>query len=309
MSLDQATRDRIASLIASKEVMLFMKGSPEAPQCGFSARVVGILDRLIPDYGTFDVLSDQAIREGVKEYSSWPTIPQLYVRGEFVGGCDIIEEGFGSGELHEALGVERGCAKAPAVTLTPAAAEALQQATSQATQDQRLILMVDARYRSRLVLGPPEPGALRAEAEGIELWMDPLSAQRAEGIRIDLVRSGQGAAFQVRLPNAPNAVQAMTVRDLKQRLDAGEPFELLDVRTPEERATAHIEGSTLIDPAQARRLEGLPRDTMLVFHCHHGGRSQAAAEHFAGLGFTNVHNVVGGIDAWSLEIDPSVPRY
>jgi monothiol glutaredoxin len=99
------------------------------------------------------------------------------------------------------------------------------------------------------------------------------------------------------------------VPELKQRLDGGERFEFIDVRTPEERATASIPGTTLINEDVARRLEALPRDSMLVFHCHHGGRSQAAAEHFAALGFTNVYNVVGGIDAWSQEIDPEVPRY
>jgi monothiol glutaredoxin len=81
------------------------------------------------------------------------------------------------------------------------------------------------------------------------------------------------------------------------------------VRTPEERATASIEGSMLMTEAEAERLASLPKDTTLVFHCHHGGRSQAAAEHFAALGFTSVHNVVGGIEAWALRIDSSVRRY
>ena len=82
-----------------------------------------------------------------------------------------------------------------------------------------------------------------------------------------------------------------------------------DVRTPEERATAHIEGVRMFDEGANAAIAGLDRDTMLVFHCHHGGCSQSAAEHFAGQGFRNVWNVTGGIDAWSLEIDPSVPRY
>jgi monothiol glutaredoxin len=81
------------------------------------------------------------------------------------------------------------------------------------------------------------------------------------------------------------------------------------VRTPEEHETARIAGATLLDPDAAAAIEKLPKDAMLVFHCHHGGRSQQAAEHFRALGFQNVHNVVGGIDAWSQQIDPSVPRY
>jgi monothiol glutaredoxin len=101
----------------------------------------------------------------------------------------------------------------------------------------------------------------------------------------------------------------MSVAELQQKLASGGAFELLDVRTPEERATASIPDAVLLSEDVARRLEALPRETMLVFHCHHGGRSQAAAEHFAAQGFTNVWNVTGGIDAWSQEIDPAVPRY
>jgi monothiol glutaredoxin len=99
MSLDETTRARISDTIASDRVVLFMKGSRSFPQCGFSARVVQMLDRLVPDYTTVDVLADPAIRQGIKEFSSWPTIPQLYVAGELIGGCDIVSEMFESGEL------------------------------------------------------------------------------------------------------------------------------------------------------------------------------------------------------------------
>ncbi len=101
----------------------------------------------------------------------------------------------------------------------------------------------------------------------------------------------------------------MSVADLKEAIDAGRVMELFDVRTPEERAVASIPGSRLMTSEEAERVALLPKDTELVFHCHHGGRSQAAAEHFAALGFENVFNVVGGIDAWSREVDPEVPRY
>jgi monothiol glutaredoxin len=104
MSLDPATRDRIASIIDSDRVVLFMKGDRSRPQCGFSATVVQILDSLIDDYTTVDVLADPAVREGIKEYSNWPTIPQLYVGGEFLGGCDIVREMYQQGELQETLG-------------------------------------------------------------------------------------------------------------------------------------------------------------------------------------------------------------
>jgi len=103
MSLSEDTRNRISQIVGSDDVVLFMKGHPTAPQCGFSAQVVQILDHLIPEYSSVDVLSDPEVRQGIKEFSSWPTIPQLYVRGEFIGGCDIITEMFQSGELKAAL--------------------------------------------------------------------------------------------------------------------------------------------------------------------------------------------------------------
>ena len=103
MSLSEDTRNRISQIIGADDVVLFMKGHPRAPQCGFSAQVVQILDQLIPEYSSVDVLSDPEVRQGIKEFSSWPTIPQLYVRGEFVGGCDIITEMFQSGELKTTL--------------------------------------------------------------------------------------------------------------------------------------------------------------------------------------------------------------
>ncbi len=100
-SLSDSTRQRIASLVASNRVVLFMKGTPAQPQCGFSAKVVEVLSQLKTAYTSYDLLQDPEIREGVKAYASWPTIPQLYVEGEFVGGCDIVTEMYASGELEK----------------------------------------------------------------------------------------------------------------------------------------------------------------------------------------------------------------
>lgn len=101
MSLDDATRERITDLVSSNRVMLFMKGDRNAPQCGFSAKVIDILEGYGSAYETLDVLSNADVRDGIKSFSSWPTIPQLYVSGEFVGGCDIITEMVLSGELDQ----------------------------------------------------------------------------------------------------------------------------------------------------------------------------------------------------------------
>jgi monothiol glutaredoxin len=103
MSLDDATRERLQAMIDSDSVVLFMKGDRQMPQCGFSAQLVQILDSLIPEYTTVNVLADPEVRQGIKLYSSWPTVPQLYLHGEFVGGCDIVTEMYQSGELRNAL--------------------------------------------------------------------------------------------------------------------------------------------------------------------------------------------------------------
>ena len=97
-------KSRIADIVGKNDIVLFMKGTPLFPQCGFSSRAIAILDRLEAKYETVDVLQDQEIRQGIKEYSDWPTIPQLYVKGEFVGGSDIMMEMFESGELKQLVG-------------------------------------------------------------------------------------------------------------------------------------------------------------------------------------------------------------
>ena len=92
--------ERIADLVNSNDVVLFMKGTPFFPQCGFSSTAIAILERLNVAFEGVDVLADQEIRQGIKEYSDWPTIPQLYIKGEFVGGSDIMMEMFQAGDLH-----------------------------------------------------------------------------------------------------------------------------------------------------------------------------------------------------------------
>ncbi|MEM7652624.1 MAG: Grx4 family monothiol glutaredoxin [Pseudomonadota bacterium] len=100
---DNPEFDRIRQDVADNEVVLFMKGTPVFPQCGFSAAVVQVLTMLGVKYKGIDVLADPSLRQGIKDFSSWPTIPQLYVKGEFVGGCDIVREMYETGELAELL--------------------------------------------------------------------------------------------------------------------------------------------------------------------------------------------------------------
>ncbi|MBI3453464.1 MAG: Grx4 family monothiol glutaredoxin [Rhodospirillales bacterium] len=101
--MDTTVTDRIRNDIQSNDIVLYMKGSPIFPQCGFSAAIVQVLTHLGVKFKGVDVLSDPSIRQGIKEFSNWPTVPQLYVKGEFVGGCDIVREMFQTGELQELL--------------------------------------------------------------------------------------------------------------------------------------------------------------------------------------------------------------
>ena len=103
MTMDLDTRSRIDQLIKTNSIMVFMKGTKLMPQCGFSNNVVQILNSLGMPFETFDVLSDMDVREAIKEYSSWPTIPQVYLKGEFLGGSDILIELYNTGELKEKL--------------------------------------------------------------------------------------------------------------------------------------------------------------------------------------------------------------
>jgi monothiol glutaredoxin len=116
---DNPIREAIQEAISEHEVLLFMKGTPERPMCGFSARTVAALDATGREFAAVDVLPDPRIRQELSALSNWPTIPQLFVRGELVGGCDIITEMYETGELHKALGVEAP----PAPEQAPVAAE------------------------------------------------------------------------------------------------------------------------------------------------------------------------------------------
>ena len=101
--MEEALKQSLTKLVQDNRVVLFMKGTRHFPQCGFSATVTQILDGLLDDYHTVNVLKDPEVRQGIKEFSNWPTIPQLYIKGEFVGGCDIIREMYENGELQNML--------------------------------------------------------------------------------------------------------------------------------------------------------------------------------------------------------------
>lgn len=306
MPLSEELHKRIADIIAADQVVLFMKGTRFRPACGFSGGVVELLDTLVPTYTTVDVLADAELREGIKEFSSWPTIPQLYVRGEFVGGADIVREMHGSGELAQLLGAPQ--VRPPRVEVSARAAEVFREVMTEAGPGEAIRVTVGPRFQHDLAVEPRRAGDLEVVAGGITLLFDPMSAARADGLRLDYVERDGQAGFSIDNPNAPPQVKQVTARELRDRLAAG-AVQLFDVRTPQERAIAAIAGARLLDEATRQDILALDRGTPLVFHCHHGVRSQAAAEYFLSQGFRDVSNLVGGIDAWSREVDERVPRY
>ena len=309
MSLSPATRTRIETLLRDNAVVLFMKGSPQAPQCGFSAATSGVLNELLPQYATVNVLEDAEMREGIKAYGNWPTIPQLYVKGELVGGADIVQSMYNSGELQALFGLPLPDRTPPAITITDQAAQAIRSALADAEPGLALHLSINARFQPQFHLAEPSDDALRSESNGIDVLFDLGSAQRARGIRIDWVETMQGAGLSIDNPNAPSTVKQLSVRELAQRLEANEAITIVDVRPPEERAIAALKTPFRTLDAGIAALADLPKDAPIAFLCRSGGRSQQAAEQFRAHGYTKVYNVTGGINAWAREIDPTIAEY
>ena len=308
MSLDPALRSRIESLLQANRVVLFMKGQPGMPQCGFSAKATGVLEDLGVEYAHVNVLADQEIREGIKVFGNWPTIPQLYIDGELVGGSDIIEQLAASGELSQLLGLPAAGRPPPQGTVTAAAAEKLAGALADAG-NAALSLSIDARFQPRFQIAPRNDNAIAVETAGLRIQFDPASARRANGITIDWVDDFRGQGLAIDNPNAPKPVQAITPSEADRQVRAGELL-LVDVRPADERAIAAVAvAHRTFDGSGRADLEALPKDTRIAFLCHRGGRSGQAAEEFRGKGFGNVFNVEGGIDRWTDEVDGGVPKY
>ncbi|CAM0997520.1 Grx4 family monothiol glutaredoxin [Rhodanobacter sp. Root179] len=204
MSLDPGTRERIETLLREHRVVLFMKGNRSQPMCGFSAAATNTLNELLPEYHTVNVLDDPEIREGIKAFGDWPTIPQLYVEGELVGGADIIRQMYGSGELHQLFGVSAPDRTPPEITITDAAAEAIRQGTANA-QGVALHLEIGPDHSAGFQLAPASEHDIVAVANGLEVHFDPASAQRARGIVIDWVSTVQGEGLSLKFPGAPEA--------------------------------------------------------------------------------------------------------
>ncbi len=301
-----STKAQLDELIKKHRVLLFMKGNKHFPQCGFSSQVVGILKELGAGFETVNVLQDATIREGIKEYSSWPTIPQLYVDGEFIGGCDIVKEMYASGDLQKKLGLEVKEVAPPKVTLDEGAVKAIKSADEGGGDVLRL--EIGPQYQYDLYFGPKKAGDVEVVASGVTICFDRESAKKADGMAISWVDGEGGGAFRIDNPNEPARVKSLTAPELKKWIDENRKFELFDVRTDEERNIAKLDRARALDD-DAEALRSIDKNTPVVLMCHHGMRSRNAAERLLRDGFKQVYNLEGGIDAWSQKVDSAVPRY
>ena len=224
-STGSSPQSQIEQMLNDNPVFLFMKGTPESPQCGFSGKVTNILNAWKVPFKSFNVLADESIRQGIKDYANWQTIPQLYINKEFVGGSDVVEEISNNGELGELLNEAF-----PEMKITP----------------------------------PPPP----AEAQEV------------------------------------NALEASVIMKENPNIS------LLDVRSPQERETACLENSVLLDQELVEEmLDKWDKDTAMMFICHTGQRSRQTAQYFAAQGFQKVYNISDGIHGWSSSVDSSIPTY
>ncbi len=307
--MDSALKDHFDKLIASHDVVLFMKGNRQFPQCGFSSKVVKMLNSIVPKYETVNVLADGSVREGIKEYSNWPTIPQLYVKGQFVGGCDIVTEMFEAGELQAMLGAPASAPITLELKVTPAAADALARFMSEADPGELIRVEVDDAFEHALSLGPREPGDLEVTAGSLKLLVKPQHAARLNGTSIDYVSNASGAGFRIDNPNAPAKVMALSATELQKWIAEGRDVLVIDVRPEAERLVSSLPFALPLEGAGGEALASASKDKAIVFHCHHGIRSRRAAEQVLERGFKKLFNLEGGIDAWSRTVDPKVPTY
>ncbi len=296
--MNEQTKQRIEDLVKNNNVMLFMKGNASHPQCGFSSNTVKIMQDLVgDDFQTFNVLEDNEIREGIKEYGNWPTIPQLYIQGELVGGNDIVTEMYNTGEIQELLGLEKPQRVSPTIKISEKAKENILSGIEN-IGSHVLMLSIDSQFNTRFSIEEPKGYEITSDLGGVKLYMDIATAKRAQGIEIDWVEDLQGAGLVIKNPNAPKEVNQLSVKELKEGIEKGEFKHLYDVRSQMQFEQQSIPGSKRLDKEAMQEIEKLAKDTPLVFICIAGNTSQGACDYYRKLGYTDVNNLVGGLAAW-----------
>lgn len=298
--MNQDAKQKIENLISSHKVFLFMKGTPQTPMCGFSGNTIKMLkDLLEDDFKSFNVLEDHEVREAIKTYSEWPTIPQLYINSEFIGGNDIISEMFNTGELHELLDLKKPDRTPPSMTISEEALEHIKEGMQEAG-DNKLFLSIDDAFNTRFSLDSPKGYEIVARVGDLDLYMDIGTAERAQNIEITWIEELQGSGLRIKNPNEPPAVIELSVAELQDWLETesiDNPL-IFDIRTTEKIAIGTLPGGRRLDKEAISDIEKLAKDTPLVFVCQVGQSSMSAAEFFRKKGYIKVYNLTGGYDAW-----------
>ena len=295
---DQTTH-RIEKMLDENPVFLFMKGTPQTPMCGFSSNTVKILKDMIGDeFGSFNVLEDPEIRDGIKAYGQWPTIPQLYINKELIGGNDIISEMFNTGELHELLNIAQPDRTPPEISITDEALNHIKEGLKDMGSHQ-LFLSVDEDFNTRFSLEMPKGYEVVADVGDLKVYMDIGTAKRAAGVEISWLDELQGSGLRIKNPNEPPAVQELTVSELQDWFATEvENPKVYDVRSVDKFAEGTVDHAVRLDKQTISEIESMDKETPLVFVCQIGQSSMSAAEFFRKKGFTKVFNLTGGYNSW-----------
>jgi monothiol glutaredoxin len=290
--MTEELRSKLQTMIDSHDVVLFMKGNREQPQCGFSSRVVGVLEELEAEYQTYNVFSDPDIRSGMKDFSQWPTFPQLYVKQEFLGGCDVITEMMQSGELAPLLGITVEDVPPPTVHCSPSILALFKESLD--THDGGIHLEVSKTFQYDLFVGPKNNAQVESSVDGVPFYFSRGSAKRADGISLDF-KDGDNGGVLIDNPNEPK-FQDIAVPDLENWLSDHPNAKVYQIGVGTDSV---LPFATVLDASAHQEIESLPKDQPIAFICMMGVRSQQAAKSLAFQGYTNILNVVGGLNAWT----------
>lgn len=290
--MTEELRAKLQAMVDSHDVVLFMKGTRQQPQCGFSNRVVSILEELEIDYQTYNVFSDPDIRSGMKDFSMWPTFPQLYIKQEFVGGCDLVTEMMQSGELPGMLGVTLEDVEPPTVHCSPNILNLFKE--SLATHGGGIHIDVSKNFQYDIFIGPKSNGQVESIVDGVPFYFSRGSAKRANGISLDF-KDGDNGGVLIDNPNEPK-FEDITVSDVEAWVADNPTAKIYQIGVTADQV---LPFATLLDATAHQEIGQLPKDHPIAFMCVMGVRSQHAAKDLAFQGYSNVFNIVGGLTAWN----------
>ena len=296
--MNEQTKQSIENLVNNNTCVLFMKGNPQYPQCGFSSNTVKILQELVGDKFSYcNVLEDQNIREGIKEYGNWPTIPQLYINKELIGGNDIVTEMYNTGELQTLLDLPLPVKEPAAISITEKAQENIRKGI-QNIGSKVLMLSIDSQYNTRFSIEEAKGYEIISHVEDIKIYMDVGTAKRANGLEIDWVEDLQGAGLVIKNPNEPKKIKQITKQDLMDGIQRGKYPNIYDVRPENMFLAQSIPGSKRLDKEGMQEIESFSKETPLVFVCNVGKTSQETCDFYRKKGYTNINNLIGGVSNW-----------